>query len=131
MAPGRLVVVRREERVRRGKVRMCALREPPNAAHNTLVFALLLKECWIFFVFIRFRASVDREAGPIRGGIGSDVAVMNIIRFHKMRCKTSLTKVNLGHLWGNGPLKMCPQEPINGYVLSENTFKFGFDCRVR
>jgi len=62
--------------VRRGKVWTCALREPPDAADNTLVFASLLKECWIFFIFIRFQARVDREAGPIRGGVGSDVAVL-------------------------------------------------------
>jgi hypothetical protein len=113
------------------------LREPPDAANNTLVFLSSLKERWIFFVFIRFRARIDREAGPIRDGVGSDVAVMNIIRFHEMRCKTSLTKVDLDHLWSNGPLRMCPQKPfhspqeINGDVLSEKTFEFGFDRGVR
>ena len=137
MAPGRRVVVHREEQVQWGKVRMCTLREPPDAANNTLVFASLLKRNVGFFVFIRFRANVYREARPIRGGIGSDVVVMNIIRFHKMRCKTSLTKVDLDHLWSNGPLKMCPQEPfhspqeINGYVLSENALKFRFNCGVQ
>jgi hypothetical protein len=80
---------------------MCALCKPPNAAHDTLVFASTFKERGILFVFIFLWTCVDWEARPKGGSVGGNVAVMNAILLNKVRRKTCLAKVDLNHVWSN------------------------------
>jgi hypothetical protein len=114
MTPGWFVTVGREEGMRRGKVGSCGLSKPPNGADDALVLPFSIDESRSQLVLVRLGASIDGQAGSIRGSVRRDVPEMDVIFFNKVRCKTGLTEMYFDHVRGDQPLEVSTQEPFDG-----------------